>query len=355
MTFIQKIKHYYKQAYLMGHFPSIGEILFGKKQILVYYGFLGDGNVGDELCYESIKKLFIDCVVVPVKRHMPITVRFLFHTNLHKIIFCKKIKGIIIGGGTMIGNVPTYIHVFLTYNVPIYIHGSGAYKNIKKEFWNTVFSGNCFGGVRGTLSKEYIMSALNLETPVIGDAAFFLFDKSLQKQTDRKYILVNFGTHQYSSLSKNARQEIIRFLEKAIIRGNKVVYLPFHSIDFQIGLKVKTKLPQITLLNIPRSFNEVTNIFNEAIFAIGERLHFSIVSSMFRCPFLAVAYSDKHFDFLTSINANYAGFNFEDISVDNIEKYYVSAHKTFDWDMIEQKIGDYKNMQLFEKQKLYSL
>ncbi|MFN3380715.1 MAG: hypothetical protein ACK41O_14765, partial [Runella zeae] len=63
-----KIKSYIVEAYLLNHYPSLLSFLLTKKQILVYYGFLGDKNFGDELVYESAKILFCDFMLIPYKK-----------------------------------------------------------------------------------------------------------------------------------------------------------------------------------------------------------------------------------------------------------------------------------------------
>src|SRR3954468_17291416 len=95
MRLLHKIRSYYKIAYTMDHFPSIIKLLLTNKKIFAYYGFLGDGNFGDELVFESCKKLFNPHILVPLRKRMPLSM------ILFTRIFKNRFSGIVIGGGTL--------------------------------------------------------------------------------------------------------------------------------------------------------------------------------------------------------------------------------------------------------------
>ena len=97
MNLIKKLKIFYKEAYQLEHFPSFIKILFTNTKIFIYYGFLGDGNFGDELVFEASKELFKPHILLPYKKRMPIILKLFAH------LFISKIAGVIVGGGTLIG------------------------------------------------------------------------------------------------------------------------------------------------------------------------------------------------------------------------------------------------------------
>ncbi len=97
MNIINKFIAYYKVSYLSGNFPSLLSILLSNKRVLIYYGFLGDKNFGDELVFESAKKLFSSSILLPVRKRMPI------HLAIFARLCKKRVSGLVIGGGTLIG------------------------------------------------------------------------------------------------------------------------------------------------------------------------------------------------------------------------------------------------------------
>src|SRR3954468_21121507 len=95
----KKIKSFYREAYSLGHFPAFLELLTTKKRCIVYYGFLGDQNFGDELVFEASKKLFDNSILIPYKKRMPLLIKLFCN------FFISKIDGVLIGGGTLIGPI----------------------------------------------------------------------------------------------------------------------------------------------------------------------------------------------------------------------------------------------------------
>ncbi|GHT53500.1 hypothetical protein FACS189446_1070 [Bacteroidia bacterium] len=345
MTFIQKIKHYYKQAYLTGHFPAIGKIIFTKKIILAYYGFLGDGNVGDELVYDAAKKLFPSCLLIPVTRYKPISLR------LYEKRLVKRTKGLIIGGGTLIGDnkIDRYEYLLKTVKKTklIYIHGTGVKQTINGE-WNTIFNqSKIYGGLRGPLSVS-VANQYKLNIPAAGDAAFSLFMINNNKAKLYNRILLNFGSHNYYEESKPARNLICKFINDLIQQGYEVFFLPFHSIDLRIGKKLCSRNSHIKLLDIPENFQEIQHLFSSAGYAIGERLHFNIMASLFNCPFFSVNYDGKHTDFLNSLSLTNCGCQMKDLSLEQLTYNFENRNELFDWPGINSQLINYKVLQIKE-------
>jgi polysaccharide pyruvyl transferase WcaK-like protein len=346
---LHKIINYYNQAYRRKHFPSILKVLFSGKKTVAYYGFLGDGNFGDELVYEAIKKMCPSIILFPIKRHTPILLR------IYKSVFFRRFSGAIIGGGSKnrFYKSDFYILSELCKNSkPLFIHGTGVYiaKHHSNQWTEILKNKNCYGGVRGPLSE------INLNIPIIGDAAISLFkreDKCVQK---RRKIVINFGTHIYHEQSKQSRLIIINFVRDLISRENYDIYfLPFHNIDKKIGEKILKENPSIRLLNIPKDSEEVFKIFEDVSFAIGERLHFSIVSLICRCPFISINYSEKHEDFLRSAGMNEVGIKMENLTISKLSEIFYHKNYFFNWGKIENKMEQFQNLQIESKNKFLSM
>jgi polysaccharide pyruvyl transferase WcaK-like protein len=348
ITILHKIINYYNIAYRKKHFPSILDVLFSKRKIVAYYGFLGDGNLGDELVYEAIKKMCPSIILFPIKKHTPILLR------IYKNIFYNRFSGVIIGGGTQSTFNKPEFHILLELcknDKPLFVHGTGVYiKKYQSNQWAEILKNkNYYGGVRGPLSKDKI------NIPVIGDAAISLFKCEYKHVYKKKKIIINFGTHHYYEQSKQSRRMILNFICNLIIKENYDIYfLPFHSIDEKIGEKISKENPTIKLLDIPKNSENVFKIFEDAVFAIGERLHFNIVSLMCRCPFVSINYDEKHEDFLSSVDMNEVGVKMEDLTISKLAKIFHHRDELFDWEKIEKEMEQFKNIQIKNKNKFLS-
>ncbi len=305
MNILSKIRAYIGAAYLSGNFPPASS-LFSRKKILVYYGFLGDKNFGDELVYESAKSLFSAYILLPVRKRMPL------HWLIFSRIFKDRVAGLIIGGGTLIGPLwdEEYYMSLVRTGKPIFIHGTGVHKDIQREQeWKTILNANTFGGFRGPFSSQNA-GAIVKTRPVIGDAAFYLFRGRFFKRepddTNRR-ILINWGTHADYQGKSIVRQEMLAFIEILLAKNYSVDFLPLHAIDDSLGREVRERLPAVRILNIPNTFSEATAHFNNASFAIGERLHFTAMAILTGCDFLSVNYAAKHEDLLMSVGLSDMG------------------------------------------------
>jgi polysaccharide pyruvyl transferase WcaK-like protein len=187
---------------------------------------------------------------------------------------------------------------------------------------------------------------------VVGDAVFYLFNDYKKPKCNNR-ILINFGTHDYYNELEKSREIIVQFIQKQIVCGAEVFFVPFHSIDKKIGTKLKNEISDIILLDIPKNYSEALTIFCDSEFAIGERLHFNIMSAMSQCPFVSINYATKHLDFLKSIEMEQVGVSKKDVSPEFIEDKYLNQNKYYDWDKITSKIQSYKDSQ--EKEFINSL
>lgn len=342
MTVLNKLNAWYKAAYLNDHFPTVSELLPKGKKIFAYYGYLGDNNFGDELVFESAKKLFHPHVLLPVRKRMPV------HLRAYSKIFSSQIAGIVIGGGTLIGPLfwdGDFFEALATEGKPVYVHGTGVKKKgVYNEGWKKIFAGNIFGGVRGPLSKAHL-DEISINMKVVGDAALNMFDSSNSKKNrNEKNVLINLGTHLGYIGEEASRGELEKFIKTLIQSNFNVKFLPFHRIDVQLGSQLKNKYPQITLLNIPNKYCDALHHFQNAVFAIGERLHFTVMALLAECPFLSINYARKHEDFLESMNLSQAGIMPATISYDAITSAFENR-QFFDWNSLGNRINNLKKIQ----------
>src|SRR5690606_36415078 len=127
--------------------------------------------------------------------------------------------------------------------------------------------------------------------------------------------------------------------------GFTIDYLPFHDIDIKLGEDLISKQPFVKMLKIPQNYNEALAYFNEAEFAIGERLHFNVMCAMANTPFVSINYGYKHHDFLDSINGASFGLNPEEVKVDKIVTFYQHKDALYNWDNINEILLNFRKKQ----------
>jgi hypothetical protein len=344
MKLIHKVATYYKVAYRTNHFPSSRRLLAGKQNIFAYYGFLGDGNFGDELVFDSARRLFHPHLLLPVRNRMPLHLAAFAR-------FCRaRFSGLVVGGGTLIGPLwnPEFFESLAEHRVPVYVHGTGVRSTIECQGgWKHILDGQFYGGVRGPRSVENL-SAIHPDAPIAGDAAFALLNAEPDSEPQSKNgILINCGSHNGYPGDDHARKAMKGFIADACKRGVAVKFLPLHVLDLAIAQVLSKEFPRIKVLEIPGSFEQASQHFRRAQFAVGERLHFTVTSILSGCPFLSINYSDKHEDLLASIGLSSAGVRPDQISTAQIITAF-DRTEMFDWPTMFRRIGELKTFQ--EKQ-----
>ncbi|MEP4684844.1 MAG: polysaccharide pyruvyl transferase family protein [Rhodopirellula bahusiensis] len=320
MKIAKKATRYIRESYMMGHFPSLRELCASGKPNLAYYGFLGDGNVGDELVFWATRELFSGCNVIPIKRCCPITVQAM---SRH---FRRSFSGIIQGGGTLIGPTKScpFIEHFQEDGVPVFFHGTGVGRASPHESWIKVYE-NAFGGVRGPISNSWIHSRQPKQW--FGDAAISLRFAQRLADTKSNRILINLGTHPYHShdWEQATIATVVDFARYATANGNKVDFLPFHQIDFARTEQIRGLLPDVQVRPKPTSVEALNNEFRKCDFAFGERLHFVVAAALTGTPFFSINYAAKHVDFLESIGQLGSGLSPSDLTLDAVIKSHIES------------------------------
>jgi hypothetical protein len=337
MSFSQAALRYVRRAYLNGHFPTLASLLANRDRLLQYHGFLGDGNFGDELVYDAARSLFRSFVLVPGATRRPIVTALLFRAGL------LRFRGEVLGGGTLIGP-----RVELSGATPrdlrsVFVHGTGVKTKFSEGWTQAINSRLVFGGVRGRASQVRLAEK-DCEVAVVGDAAFHFFGDDHQATRFDGSVLVNFGTHNVESKMTTARSEVRRFIAAVLERGVSVEFLPFHSVDVELGRELARDLPTVKVHEIPANLDQAKAIFKRASFAVGERLHFAVVSLLSGCPCFSVMYEAKHSELLDSLSCQHLGALPDEFGcADLVERYLRRAD--FDWATVRRKLAIYRRRQ----------
>lgn len=325
MTTLKKVKRYVRESYLLGHFPSSRSALFSNRHKLAYFGFLGDGNVGDEMVYWAAKKLLSDSILIPLKRRMPLELK----------LRCRKpeafFDGVVFGGGTLINQYPMgeTEKRLLQSGLPVFVHGTGVVNGDLPRDWE-MLDGKIYGGVRGPVSQQYISHLA--DTPIAGDAVMALeFKRSLANSTTQPRVLLNLGTHEHNEhgCEREVEECVIRLVEQASMQGLAAAFVPFHHIDCRRAEKLSARIPSLQVLPMPKTMADLRACFEGVEFAFGERLHFVITAALFGCAFASVNYASKHVDFLRSVGLEHCGFAPHEINCKLVERL-INERGSFD-------------------------
>jgi polysaccharide pyruvyl transferase WcaK-like protein len=327
-------------------------VLARSQRKFAYYGFLGDENYGDELVFDAARHLFTPDVLIPIRRTMP--PEFALFAKMTP----EKFSGIVVGGGTIIG--PSfYEHEYFlklaAMGKPVYMHGTGIYKvSTWHESWKTLLKTPAFGGVRGPNSVA-TFAEYQPRVQATGDAAFAYFDRKAVRdpKSQSKTVLINLGTHKAFEGIENSRAVFDELLAYLIASGAELHFLPCHAIDIELAQELQKRFPAVKLLSIPKSFDEASQHFRSAAFAIGERLHFVATAIMAGCPFLSINYARKHADLLASVGLVDAGVQPLDATKEGLITAW-EARNSFVWDEAFAALESYQMLQHSQKEAFYA-
>ncbi len=343
MNLLQKIRQFILESYFLDHFPSLKNVLFSNKKLLAYYGFLGDQNFGDELVYQSTKRLFSSFLLIPIKRRMPIVLRLMINLGI------VRFSGTVLGGGTLIGESCTHIKVMPSTESPIFLHGTGVREHLTKE-WHELLVPLLYGGIRGEISKTRLRD-IEIDADIVGDAAFYFAGENNGSQLKKgDVVLINMGTHADCAKLQKTRQELQSFIATMLHRNVCVEFLPFHSIDVSLGFELKQRFPEIFLHKVPSTFQATADIFNRADFAVGERLHFVVMALICECPCYSVNYDTKHNDLLESLEAESIGFEPDRFTASALVEMF-DKKQDFNWLSINKRMSEHKLTQANQADK----
>ena len=348
---LKRIIFIIKATYFLNHFPNVFTLMFSNRKKLIYYGFLGDGNFGDEMVFMATKKLFNDSLIIPFQRHMPLMIK------LYCKLYIDSIDGVIVGGGTLIGRFNAdkgYYEKLISLGKPVFLHGTGVDEQLKnRTFWLSFFKNSFHGGLRGPQSQFTIRNT-GFNCKQMGDAGLYLngIEHTMQK---KKLIIVNFGTHEVVQDLGYSRSQIIEFLNSEILVNYKIMYLPMHSIDYDIGKSLQSEINGLEVLSIADNYQSSLKLMSEAEFCIGERLHFVVMSVLANTNFMSINYHPKHEDFLKSLDLESFGYHPKSVDSKVVERIFIEQGDVVDWSEINVKIKELKRVHESEKNSFLSI
>lgn len=312
-----------------------------KKKIL-YFGWLGHQNLGDEALFYCIKELFEDgAILYPTDKY----VRLFFKAKLKNYF-----QGLMLGGGTLINRNDFIIDELLRLSDPCLKHivfGTGV---ANEDFWQQFearsnrndewkdFLLKCdFVGVRGPVSLNY-MKGLGIEKAmVIGDPVLYLGLNKIIPKKKNKRVGINFG--QTSNKLWGGKDETVNKLIYDLVRllhekGWTISLFNVHDKDLTHILQFIEKHRLSDKINIfdatKCSVKNTLAFFENISVFIGEKLHSSVFAACSYTPFIMLEYRPKCFDFTSSIGYERYNFRVDQVSAEQIIKRVGELYENID-------------------------
>ncbi|WP_332694838.1 polysaccharide pyruvyl transferase family protein [Halalkalibacter lacteus] len=303
---------------------------FVKKKIL-YLGWLGFNNLGDELMWEIFREI--------CKKEVDLTKVEIIPSNkrVDKNVF-NGFDAVILGGGSLL--VPNYIDLLyhaMKQHKKIIIWGSGVDwiekpKLIKiqnnKRVANHFFSPSVeeklreiikyasYVGVRGPLTYK-VLSQMGVDMQKVeqsGDPGLLLKNNQNRSaplingwNSNENIIGVNWGTalnRIYGRNEQAVEKQLIKAINQLINQGYKIYIYNVWEEDVAVNKRLYQKLQHSN--NVKWSPNlyhqdELLKLIKRFVFTINLKLHANVISACAGIPFIALGYRFKVFDFAKSI------------------------------------------------------
>lgn len=253
-----------------------------KKILLV--GWQGHNNIGDEAIYLANQKLFPDFELIINQGDLNSPVS-LWGGGTLLPRWCKKTPMNKVNIAFGVGVEPVLL-----------------VKGLKTPYGDLVKKFNFqYIGVRGPRSKKEL-DVVGIESNFIGDPALILQPESYHNKKEG-LIGINIGIMWGISKSdqKKVLKEMVGFCHYLKEQGFKPILIPFWSGDIEY-IKLLSEKTGVPIFKNWNDVYQVIEIISKCQVIIGEKLHSVVLSAASGVPFISIAYSEKCFDFVDSLN-----------------------------------------------------
>lgn len=311
---------------------------------ILYLGWLGQGNVGDDVLFELFRTLFYQFIDRNIYKseynihgYIPIT-NYSYDFKNYDIL--------VLGGGSLL-SLPYWLELCEkaeNQNIPVVIWGTGFdgfYSDNENELCSClnsdlmcklekVINRASFVSVRGSKTKKILVSCGVYEKNihVIGDPALFYNTKyntmkEPNKNTNIRNVLINLGTTGNNILGKNeerVEEQLEIFTQILLNRGYNVTIYPIWVQDISTVVKFGDKFinSNLTVIKEVVEAKTLINMIKNYDITINMKLHANIFSAAENIPFISIGYRGKCFDFCDSIDCNDLILSSEDITAGSL-------------------------------------
>lgn len=318
---------------------------------ILYLGWVGANNVGDELMLDNFRKL------INTKYGDDAKVTGIFCSEEYDEFDGYDL--VCLGGGSIL--LEGFIGVLyraLKEGKRVMVWGSGyddllgkefidriensyispyIYSDATEEKLNEIAKKAEFFGVRGPLTYKILeKSNIDMTNVIIcGDPGFLLESADINERGTNldftksdKVVGINMGTSNnriYGSREDLVEEELIKVCNRILKSGYKIYLYSMWSVDLDCALRIYKRLPksdQVILDIFIHTGEELVTILGKCIFTINFKLHGNIISAAAKVPFICLGYRLKAYDFIKSIEC-------EDLNISTAsEKLYEEIEKT---------------------------
>src|SRR5690625_1010073 len=321
---------------------------------ILYLGWLGKGNVGDDMLFEQFKNMFykyttLDRSSICVNIDMyPIVENYQVDVSTYDLI--------VLGGGSL-------IHLFYWLNIceeaiekkiPVVSWGTGYDGQYKIEDfesisisaenlsrYKSIYNKFSYLSVRGPFTKKMLRNiGVEKEIHEIGDPALLYASEMIGnsfKTSDSKEVFVNWGTsynHIFGNNELLVEHELVKVIHHLLDEGYKITIYPIWTEDRIAVKRLASKInrPNCTYYSIVYDAQTLLKILRNCHFSINVKLHANILAASVNKPFISLAYRGKCFDFAKTVQClDYA------IATDEVTSTKVL-------DLVEDIIANYSNI-----------
>jgi polysaccharide pyruvyl transferase WcaK-like protein len=272
--------------------------LNSKNRQLIYYGWLGYHNLGDEALYRAISSIFSSYSY----KFVPIQADAFYGFN-------REYSPVTIVGGST--GIPDWMDCLRPTRYS-YVFGAGVkdpsfygYDYVftqkqKVSVWKNRLKSFRYIGVRGEISKQ-TLAKWGIDSQVIGDPAFSLRpSESLEKAEKR--IAINFGSDGilWGMNDSNVVREIasvIRILKK---EGYEVILVPFNGKNAPLVQEVANQ-EAVSFFDNWFNVESTVNLLASCKLLIGERVHSLALSAAAGTPFVGIEFQPPCYEVAQSV------------------------------------------------------
>ncbi|AQQ53379.1 polysaccharide pyruvyl transferase family protein [Planococcus lenghuensis] len=309
---------------------------------ILYLGWLGNGNVGDDLLFELFKEMFLS-------RHQPEQ-----ENTVPNIDTFPPVPGyradvsryglVVLGGGSLIDSSFWLLNVCaeaIEHGIPVVSWGTGAdgiprdasMDNVRlpaeqANAFKEIYEQLDYLSVRGPYTKNMVLNTgLVNAIHEIGDPALIyapeLFGDKLEKKADRNIILVNWGTSNNNIFGKNeaaVEAEMVAAIRSLTAKGYDVLCYPIWTEDIKHVKQLAEKIddPRCHAISEVYEPQLLQKLISEAYLTINFKLHANIMSASGDRPFVSLAYRGKCLDFAATVDCSEFALPTDQVTADQI-------------------------------------
>jgi polysaccharide pyruvyl transferase WcaK-like protein len=305
---------------------------------ILYLGWLGKGNVGDDVLFELFKNMF-NKYYQSNTNDTVVNIDFLSTIENYKVDV-SKYDLIVLGGGSLIQS-SYFLGVCqdgIENGIPLVSWGTGVDGAFKLEHLNSLsISGDNrkeiisiyekfnYLSVRGPFTKNiFANSGLTNKIYEIGDPALAyaieMFEDKLEFMRQNNNVLINWGTSYNNIFGGNellVENELAEVIRELLDKNYNVTIYPIWTEDIEpvkrLGQKVNNNKCEIITEVYEASV--LQQLISQAHLTINFKLHANILSAAANIPCISLAYRGKCFEFAQTINCTEYALATDEVTV----------------------------------------